>query len=86
MLWCYMLDWYPEELHYLNRWEEDLIQPLYYEFLQGRLFHRTHVVGFKGIQETGHIIPNKGQFPYTHVQSPYYFGGRNHYVCLFDFS
>lgn len=81
-----MSDWHPEEAVYQERWENEPVRPLYYKFLQGRIFHRTNVVGFKGIQDTGYIIPNKGQFPYNHTQSPHYFGGRNHLVCLFDFS
>jgi hypothetical protein len=53
--------------------------------LQNNVWHRTSHSGAIGIYQDGFIRPNLGEFSFTYPQSEYYYGGRNGYVCLFDF-
>lgn len=49
------------------------------------ILHRTSIQGYRGIKESGFIMPNQGQFPYSYPQSKFYYGPTKGYVCLFDF-
>jgi hypothetical protein len=53
--------------------------------LKKNIFHRTNINGFKGIRQSGYILPNSGQFPSSYPQSKSYFGPSMGYICLFDF-
>lgn len=53
--------------------------------LQQGLWHRTNKAGFTGIWESGFIEPSTGKHKYTYSKTPFFYGGRNGYVCLFDF-
>lgn len=56
-----------------------------FPLLRTGIFHRTGIEGYRGIRQLGHILPNKGQFPYSYPQSKFYYGPSKGYVCLFDF-
>lgn len=53
--------------------------------LRGGVFHSTSVTGYKGIRDSGYIIPNTGQFPCKYPQTPNYYGYSKGYISLFDF-
>ena len=53
--------------------------------LRKGVFHRTGIEGYKGIRQTGNILPNKGNFPFSYPQSEKYYGYSMGYICLFDF-
>ena len=56
-----------------------------YPHIRGGLFHRTSIVGYRGIREAGHISPNTGQFPFTYAKSEIFWGYARGYVSVFDF-
>ena len=76
-----MEDW---ELRDIESFRDSGIAPVM-PILQKGLFHRTSINGYRGIMESGFIVPNTGQFEYTYPQSKFYFSHRKGYVCLFDF-
>jgi hypothetical protein len=71
----------PEEM---ESFRESYIYPIMPRIQDG-IFHITDRKGALGILDTGFIEPNKGQFPYNHAQSAFYYGGKKGYICLFDF-
>jgi hypothetical protein len=64
--------------------EEYMNDPLV-PLLKTGLIHRTSIDGWKGIQSSGFIKPNSGEFLYTYEKSAEGYGASNGYVCLFDF-
>jgi len=56
-----------------------------FPLLRKGILHRTNPKSYWGIKESGFIIPNQGQFPYTYPQSKVYYAHSKGYVCLFDF-
>jgi hypothetical protein len=74
-----------EEFLSFQRWPDSIgLQILPY--IRNSLIHATTPHGFRGILKDGYIIPNQGQFPYSHTQTPNYFGGHNGWTCVFDFA
>ena len=49
-------------------------------------WHRTSLIGLKGIFRTGHIEPNDGRFPHTYGQSRLCMARHLQAVSLFDFN
>jgi hypothetical protein len=39
--------------------------------IKGGIYHSTSVSGYRAIRSSGHILPNSGQFPFSHGQSPH---------------
>lgn len=78
-----------EEQGLLNEhdWESFRQSGVYELFpvLRSGILHRTSIRGYRGIKESGFILPNQGQFPYSYPQSKVYYGPTKGYVCLFDF-
>lgn len=72
------------EEHELESFRESSVFPIF-PFLRTGLLHRTGIEGYKGIGQSGYIIPNQGQFPYSFPQSKFYYSHHKKYVCLFDF-
>ncbi len=73
------------EEHDIESWEVSIISKIY-PLLKGGIFHRTNIEGYRGIKNSGKILPNVGQFPYTYPQSEFYFASSRGYVPLFDFT
>lgn len=71
----------PEEIEMWLASETAQIFPL----LRGGLFHRTGIQGFRGIFNTGYILPNTGQFPTSYPQTREYYGFSRGYISVFDF-
>lgn len=72
------------EEYQLESFRQSSVYPLF-PLLRTGIFHRTSIEGYKGIRRLGHILPNKGEFPYRYPQSKFYYGPSKDYVCLFDF-
>lgn len=68
----------------LQIYRDSDIYPLMPLLTQGVL-HVTNVQGFKAIHESGTILPNKGDLPFSYPQSKTYYGPSRGWVCLFDF-
>lgn len=67
-----------------HSYREGYIFPLM-PILKRGIWHRTSRDGFQGICESGYIEPNNGQFRYSYSQTPFFYGARNGWICLFDF-
>ncbi|MCD4791134.1 MAG: hypothetical protein K8R37_14155 [Bacteroidales bacterium] len=68
----------------IQSFRKSTIYPLMTQLIKGVL-HRTSIDGYKGIRQTGNILPNKGNFPFSYPQSISYYGFSMGYICLFDF-
>jgi hypothetical protein len=53
--------------------------------LRTGVLHSTSIDGYKGIRETGKILPTTGDLPFSYPQSRTYYGYSMGWVCLFDF-
>lgn len=67
--------------------DEDIYDSLSYVMphLRHGLWHFTSLDNFRSIVASGSLDPNRGQFPYNHGQTKYYYGGQHEYLSLFDF-
>ncbi|HJX18727.1 MAG TPA: hypothetical protein VJ437_11105 [Acidiferrobacterales bacterium] len=63
---------------------EETEPPAILSFLRREIFHTTSCDGLRGIFNAGAILPNHGQFNYTHG-TDYSYGAAQRCVCLFDF-
>jgi hypothetical protein len=72
------------EEHDIQSFRESSVYPLM-PLLRKGILHRTSIEGYKGICQSGYIMPNKGQFPFSYPQSKIYYGHSMGYICLFDF-
>lgn len=72
------------EEHHIQSFHQSMVYRLM-PLLRKGIFHRTSIDGYKGIRQTGCILPNKGDFPFSYPQSKVYYGYAMSYVCLFDF-
>lgn len=72
------------EDHQIQSFRESRIYPLM-PLLRRGIFHTTTIEGYKGIRQSGNILPNKGDFPFRYPQSKTYYGYSMGYICLFDF-
>jgi hypothetical protein len=72
------------EAYEIQAFCESRVYPLM-RLLREGILHRTNIDGYKGIRQSGKILPNKGTFPFSYPQSKTNFGHSMGYICLFDF-